>query len=360
MLKDIVKIDNLKKIYELEVAKNVRNKKNLMNFELHKMEYLKMMEDSLLSENFKPRGYYLFVIKEPKVRLIMSQPVYDKTINHFVTRYILEPKLSKYLNTCNCATRKNMGTNYAIRLLKNNLEKSKTHEHIYALKLDIEKYFYNIDHEVLKRLIINDLEADEYKIICKIIDSTDEDYINNFIDNVNEKKGYGIPHYEKGKGLSIGNLSSQFLAIFYLHKLQHFIIHDLHLKYMVNYMDDYIFLHHDKEYLKKCLIIIEEKLNKEYKLKINKNKTYIRNMQYGLIFLGYNFKVVNKKTIIKISAETKKRLKHNLKLLKKNNKLSTMTFQEYFSSFMNYKYSYIYTNYYHMELIINNIMGDIY
>ena len=60
-------------------------------------------------------------------------------------------------------------------------------------------------------------------------------------------------------------MTSQFLAIFYLSKLQHFIRHNLHLKY-VNYMDDYIIIRENKDYLKKCLLIIKEKLYNEYLL----------------------------------------------------------------------------------------------
>ena len=158
MLKDIVTIENLKKIYDLEVSKNVSNKKRIYQFELHKMEYLVKMQDELLNNKFNANRFYLFLINKPKLRLIMSQNIYDKTINHFVTRYILEPKLTKYLNPNNCATRKNMGTSYAISLLKIFLEKNKKFANIYYLKLDIKKYFYNIDHEVLKNMIHNDLD----------------------------------------------------------------------------------------------------------------------------------------------------------------------------------------------------------
>ena len=100
--------------------------------------------------------------------------------------------------------------------------------------------------------------------------------------------------YSKDKGLSIGNMTSQFLAIFYLSKLQHFIRHNLKLIF-INYMDDYIIIHHDKNYLKSFLNVIIDNINKEYKLEINKNKTFIINAKYGGNFLGYKFKVINKK-----------------------------------------------------------------
>ena len=63
-------------------------------------------------------SYNIFLVFEPKIRVIMAQGIYDKIINHYITRYILMPKLEKYLENRNCATRKGMGTSYAIKLLK--------------------------------------------------------------------------------------------------------------------------------------------------------------------------------------------------------------------------------------------------
>jgi RNA-directed DNA polymerase len=355
MLKDVVNINNLKEIYDYEVAINVKNKQRIYNFDKNKMEYLLFMEDMLKSGTYYGGKYNLFIIKKPKVRLIMSQNIFDKTINHFVTRYILEPKLTKYLDERNCATRKNMGTSYAILLFKKYLNANKKYDNVYVLKLDIKKYFYNIDHDVLKSLLINDLDNDEYSLLCKIIDSTNQNYINREIKNLNETFKEDLPEYKTGKGLPIGNLSSQFLAIYYLSKLQHYLIYNLHLKYMINYMDDYIIIHHDKEYLKQCKIVIEEKLKKEYKLEINENKTYIRNIKYGIVFLGYNFRIIDKKTIIKISGDVKHKLKHNLKKVREEK-----DFKKYFSSLMNYKYSYIYASYYEIEKIINEIVEYYY
>ena len=78
-------------------------------------------------------------------------------------------------------------------------------------------------------------------------------------------------------------------------------------------MDDYIIIHQDKNYLKKCLKIIEDKLNEEYKLKLNKNKTNIIRSDIGVNFLGYNFKVISNKTIIKLSKSTKNNIRKGLK-----------------------------------------------
>ena len=96
----------------------------------------------------------------------------------------------------------------------------------------------------------------------------------------------------------------------------------MHIKYLINYMDDFIIIHNDKEYLKYCLDIIKEKLDIEYKLKINERKTKICNIKNGIDFLGYRFYLDNNKVVIKIRSSTKKRFKKKvkyLKVLKENN-----------------------------------------
>ncbi len=352
MLKKIVTVKNLLNIYETEISKGVKNKKKLINFEKGKMCYINDMVTNILNETYKPNKYNIFLIYEPTLRLVMSSSIYDKVINHFVTRHILEPKLSKYLNNRNCATRKNMGTSYALKLFLSDIEKNKKYDKCYFLKLDIKKYFYNIDHNVLKSMIKNDLDEDEFNLVCKLIDCTNEEYINEII-NKYRKQGYEIPIYKYDKGLSIGARTNQFFAILYLSKLQHYIIHNLHLKYIINYMDDYIIIHHNKEYLNNCLKEIENKLNNEYKLVLNKNKTYIKSFKEGIVFLGYNIKVINKKTIIKLSRNTKNNIKNKTKKLKYLYNNEQINFQSLFSSLSTYKNSYIFVNKYITRNIVN-------
>ena len=168
-----------------------------------------------------------------------------------------------------------MGADYGIKLIKKYIEKIKKYGKFYILKLDISKYFYNIDHDILKSMLKGRLDDFSYNIICKIMDSTNELYINDKIIKLkNNELKYNyrineikeIPIYRYDKGLPIGNMTSQFLAIYYLYKLDHYIVHDLKIKYMIRYMDDYILIHYDKNYLKKCLLDISEKLEKENKL----------------------------------------------------------------------------------------------
>ena len=324
----MVNLNILLDIYEKNLRKSIKNKPKLYLFERNKMMNI---------TDYYIKHYNIFLIYEPKCRVVMSLNIDDKIINHYVNNYILQPKLEKYLDFRNIATRKNMGTNYGIKLLKNYLEKLKKYDNVYVLKIDIKKYFYSIDHNLLKKLLIDKLTDEEYKIIESIIDSTNEKYINETLDKFNISN---LPKYDYGKGLPIGNLTSQFLSIFYLSNLDHYIVHNLHLKYYIRYMDDFIIIHHNKNYLYECLNKITNILNEKYFLQINKNKTYIKNIKEGFIFLGYRIILKNKKTIIILRNETLNKIKTKIKRNKYLFENNIINYQSYFNSVSNYQFSY--------------------
>ena len=312
-----VKVTELINIYNNEISKNVKNKRKLYNFEKYKMLNFYNIYNILMNNNYNGGTYNIFMIKDPKYRIVMSENISDKIINHYITRKVLIPKLEKRLDIRNAATRKNMGTSYAYDLLNKYIEKNKKYKKFYILKLDIKKYFYNINHEILKNMIKKYLTLEEYDIICKIIDSTNELYINEKINNLkmkyNNKEVNNIPLYNNGKGLPLGNLSSQFLAIYYLNEIDHYIVNNLKLKYMVRYMDDYIIFSESKDKLINCYNVIKEKLYKEYDLILNEDKCKITTSNEGFCFLGYKYRIINNKTIIHLYSKSKKRIKSKLK-----------------------------------------------
>ncbi len=264
----------------------------------------------------------------------MSQDIRDKLINHLVGNELIKVLELSLINN-NIATRKGKGTHYGIRLLKKYLNKLKK-ENIYALKFDISKYFYNINYNVLKDLYYSKIKDKDFLLLLdKIIGSTNRGYINEKISilikneinkinssnlnirekkkNVNELKH--IPLYQKGKGLPIGNLTSQILDIYYLNELDYFILEKLKVKY-IRYMDDGILICNSKEYLKYCLDEIKCIIDR-YKLKFN-NKTCIVNVsKNGVDFLGFRFYIFGNKAIMKDRNNVKRRFKSKIILIKK-------------------------------------------
>ena len=241
-LKMNVKVDELLYICENIIYKNSKHKDKLYNFEKNKMSILYDLCYRLNNNLYEMGRYNIFLIKYPKYRIIMSLSVTDKIVNHYVTLKYLIPNLSRFLDNRNVATRVNMGTDYGIKLIKKYLEINKKYDKFYILKLDIKKYFYNIDHNIVKDIIRSKIkDKDVLNILFKIIDSTNEEYVNNKINIIKKKinidKAKELPLCEYDKALPIGNMTSQFFAIYYLSSLDHFIIHNLHLKYYIRYMD---------------------------------------------------------------------------------------------------------------------------
>ena len=164
----------------------------------------------------------------------------DKVINHLVARYILYPALLPSLLDVNVASRKGLGTSEGIKLVKKFHRICKVkYKTYYILKCDISKFFASINHDILKEKLKRKIkDKDALKIVFDIIDMEEQ-------------------------GLSIGAMTSQVLAIFYLNDMDHFIKETLKIKYFLRYQDDFLLFHSSKQYLKYCLKEIEKFLEKE-------------------------------------------------------------------------------------------------
>lgn len=148
------KINDIKKIEETyrKVRTNTKNKVKLERFENNYVSNITYIKKVLENKNYIPGKYNIFIIKKPKIRLIMSQNIIDKTINHIISKYFLIDIFDSTFIDQNIATRNNRGTHYGIKLLKKYLNKIKNNN-FYILEFDISKYFFNIDHNIVKKLI---------------------------------------------------------------------------------------------------------------------------------------------------------------------------------------------------------------
>lgn len=257
---NICKIENIKSAYD-EVCRNTRNEVRVENLKSYKSIYISRIYNILINKCYEVGPYNSFVIYEPKRREIVSQNVQDKIVNHLVARFILYPAILPCLLDVNVASRKDMGTSkgllYAMKFDKKCKIKYKNY---YVLKCDVSKFFASIDHEILKTKILKRIkDKDAIKIIFDIIDSN-------------------------SKGLYIGTMTSQILAIFYLNGMDHFIKEILKIKYYVRYQDDFLLFHPSKQYLQFCLRELTNFLAKE-NLTLNE-KTRIYKNTDNFLFLG--------------------------------------------------------------------------
>lgn len=260
LYQNIYDFNNILKTYN-EVCRNTRNKQRVAKFKEYRCIYLARTYSTLKSKNYIPGKYNVFTIYEPKERRIVSQTMQDKVVNHLISRNILYPAILPCLLNVNVASRKGLGTSSGLHQLYNfrRICKIKYGEY-YVLKCDIKQFFASINHDILKcKLNKRIKDKDALKIVFDIIDM-------------------------EQTGLSIGAMTSQVLAIFYLNNMDHFIKEKLHIKYYIRYQDDFLLFHQSKKYLKFCLEEIQRFLKKE-KLELNK-KTRIYKSTNNFTFLG--------------------------------------------------------------------------
>ena len=303
-LTDYEKICDFQNLYKahLRARKCKRKKPEVVRFEMNLAENLARMSADLKNHCYQMKGYYHFTIYEPKERAIFAAYYRDRVLLHCVCDEVIAPLIGPRLIYDNAACQPGKGTHFALDRFTGFLR-----EHYrmygkegYVLKCDIRKYFSNIDHKVLKdRLTKLVKDSDVRELIFHYIDSYETE---------------GKP----GKGLPLGNQSSQWFAIYYLDPLDRLVKEKLRVKHYIRYMDDCLLIHPDKDFLQECLRQIRALVQDVLHLELNE-KTQIYSLHKGVEFLGWRFYLSDTgKVVRKLKPQSKTRLKRRLKKLQKD------------------------------------------
>jgi hypothetical protein len=174
------------------------------------------------------------------------------------------------------------GTHRAADKVQEYLRKSEDDN--YFLQLDIRKFFYRIDRDILTRQIEN-----------KIKDKRLMDVIKLFI------------VYPDRVGIPIGNLLSQVFALIYLNPVDHYIKRVLKIKMYVRYVDDFVLFNLSKEQSRICKELIEKFIRAELNLELSKFN--ISKTSNGINFVGYrakkSFRLIRKHSLYKFNKKLK-------------------------------------------------------
>ena len=292
-------------------------KKGAVKFSVMALENLCVIKQELVQHTYEVSPYAKFEVSEPKKRVVMSGSFRDKVLQHCLCDYVLLPGMKEHFIRDNYAGQIGKGTLFGLDRLSENLKGFYELHGCdgYILKCDITKFFYSIDHDVMKKTVAEYFADEDIRWLCDVlIDSTE------------------------GDGLPLGNQSSQVFALMYLSGLDHFITEELGCKYYGRYMDDFYLISEDKEYLKVCLARIKEYLA-ELKLTLN-NKTEIVSITKGLKFLGFHTYITNDGVIIRLltsenKRQVKKRLRKNAKLVAEG-RMTRKKFDEKYESWKNH------------------------
>ena len=216
------------------------------------MAYTDKLEENLIElqnefiwQTYTVGRYNIFYVYEPKKRMIMPLTFKDRVAQHAIYSQ-LNPYFEKQFISDSYACRVGRGTHKAVNRLHDWLKQTdRKPQRFYYLKLDIAKYFYRIDHEVLMDILRKKIaDEDLLHVLSVIINCEDTNFglpLGADIGDVAFDELLGEV------GLPIGNLTSQMFANLYLNELDQFCKHKLHLHYYIRYMDDIIILHPDKK-----------------------------------------------------------------------------------------------------------------
>ena len=286
-------IASVERLFEawFEFRKGKTKRKDVQDFGRHVERNIFRLHRDLVGGTYRHSDYASFFIQDPKVRHIRKACVRDRVIHqalYTVLTRIFEPRFIHDLYSSRPGKGTHAGVNVLSRMTRK-VSKNITRP-CWALKCDIRKFYDTVDHAVLCDIIVKTISDESAMwLIREVIESFHTE---------------GTP----GKGLPIGNLSSQVFTNIYLNELDQFVKHSLRVKHYVRFSDDFVLLSESKQRLEETLHAIRHFVQENLRIELHPKKVQIRPLSQGIDFLGYvmlpNHRVLR--------TSTKRRMKRKL------------------------------------------------
>ena len=288
----IVDINNIVRAH-LNARKGKTKDKAVRKVDRDVLGYCTKIRQMLIDKTYTTSEYHIFEIEDSgKQRKIAELPYYPDRIIQWAVIQVIEPILCKHLIPTTYAALPKRGTHAALTKLRQYRTGDPSGTR-YCLKLDVKKFFPNINKAILKSLLRRKFkDKDLLWLLDDIVDS-----------------------YDKGnpKGIPIGSFTSQYFGNFYLSYFDHWAKEQKRIKYYLRYMDDIVILSDSKEYLHFLRRDIAEYLTTNLGLTIKENWQVFPSAVRGIDFVGY--RCFGEYTLLRTS--TKKRLKKASKRLQR-------------------------------------------
>lgn len=264
---DVISLENLLIAWQ-EFGKGKRSKSDVSQFEINLENNLFELHNLLVFGKWTPNPYEEFSVYDPKLRKIHKASVRDRVLYQAVYRILYQIFDSSFIFH-SYSSRNSKGIHVGICSFEKYIDKiSKNHtKSCYVLKCDIRKFFDSIDHDVLFNFISKKVTDKNILLLIKQI----------------------IYSFEKtdGKGLPLGNVTSQIFSNIYLNELDHYVKHKLKAKCYVRYCDDFVIVSDSMKYLEFCIENLKKFCKEKLFLDIHPNKIIFRKANQGVDFLGY-------------------------------------------------------------------------
>ncbi len=271
---------------------------SLAEFEKGVHKQLPSLLDDLRTGTWKPQPYVQIEVPKRKnsdeMRLLGMATIRDKIVLQAI-KMVIEGRCERLFSSNSYAYRPDKGATKAIRRILFELKNKKWNV---VLKLDIDNFFDNIDHQILlRRLTAIGIDSEIIRLIMLSIK----------MGKVNQDTGEWI---QDEKGVPQSSVLSPLLSNLYLTSFDQFAVTNM-VPYL-RYADDFIYLCENHDAAEGLLLRTKNHLEK--KLGLSLNPPLIKPINEGFDFLG----VTIKDAIVSVSPEKKKELIERIKTLEIN------------------------------------------
>lgn len=249
--------------------KGKTKRSSVVDVDLRPMIYMTHILNVLRDGIYVPSRFREFTVTDPKKRLVLALPYVDRIVHQWLIEEFIKPYYLPRFIKDSYACIPGRGSHAAVKCIQGYMrDMHQVQGKYYIVKMDISKYFYNIDRYVL------------FKILKRVITSPQLlDLLHTII--FSDAARVGIP---------IGNYTSQYFANIYLNELDQYCKHNLGVKYYVRYMDDFILLAPNKRKARRWYRAIQRYAESYLHLKLNPKSCFYPS-SHGLDFVGY--KIMN-------------------------------------------------------------------
>jgi len=259
----IIAFDNLYRAF-VGASHGKRDRPEVREFEYHLEPRLWEIRRRLEAGSYPWGAYRRFRITDPKNREIRAAPFGDRVVHHALFN-VLDPIVRRGFIADTYACIPGRGTHLAVQRYRDFVRARAGCG--YVLQCDIKSFFASVDHAVLERLLARRI-GDERLLAL----------IHSLITHGGERPGKGMP---------IGNLTSQLFANLYLDPLDHFVKETLRARHYIRYMDDFLLLADDREQARAWLRSVRGLLREQLLLDFNPRRVVIAPLWVPRDFVGY-------------------------------------------------------------------------
>lgn len=254
-----------------------RDREVVQRFEFHQERELLRLQQELVAGEYRPGSFTTHWITRPKPRLISAAPYRDRVVHHAVMN-VLEPLLDRHFHPDSYACRTGKGTHAAARRLQQLMRRFP-----HTLQCDVVKFFPSIDHDILKEMFRHRIkDRPLLALLDTIVDGSNEQ----------ESRVEWFPGddlftpVERGRGLPIGNLTSQWFANWYLTPFDHTLTSRWRVRGYVRYCDDFVLLDANRGRLRNLLLAVVGELA-GLRLRPHPERARLSPSRAGRTFVGF-------------------------------------------------------------------------